>query len=117
MYPGKRVIFWYWNPVVNSDPIDKVKQSGAELWSFNPEDCKKYGRRYYSKFYMREKLLEPVEMGKRARMFYMLVRTKTDHGSYTCLNKNSKKMVFPFTIILFSITNRRAVSFLNIKNS
>lgn len=70
--PEKRVIFWYWNPVVNSIPVDKAKQSGAELWSFDPKDCKKYGLRYNSQYYMRENLLGPDEEKKEPRdVFYV----------------------------------------------
>ncbi len=70
--PGKRVILWYWNPVVNSIPVEKAVLSGAELWSFDPNDCKKYGLRYNSQYYMRENLLDPDEERKEPKdVFYV----------------------------------------------
>ncbi len=57
-FPEKKAILWYWNPVSISIPISKTKKTTAELWSFDPEDCKKYGLRYNTQFYMRENLLD-----------------------------------------------------------
>lgn len=47
---GKRLIFYYWNPVersVNPSCIPSV----YEKWSYSPKDCKKYGMKYNSTFY------------------------------------------------------------------
>ncbi len=71
-HPEKRVILWYWNPAVYTVPVRKAKRSGAELWSFDPNDCLKYGLRYNSQFFMRENMLESNENTKTAvDVFYV----------------------------------------------
>lgn len=47
-----RVILWHWNTIFESsiqpnDPICK----GCELWSFDPEDCRKYGMHFNTQYY------------------------------------------------------------------
>lgn len=42
-YPDKRIIFWYWNRVERSIPVDEIRNTGVEIWSYDPGDCLKYG--------------------------------------------------------------------------
>ncbi len=54
-FPEKKVIIWYRNPVKKTVPITKeMTDLGAEIWSFDPSDCKQYGLRYNTQFFIRE---------------------------------------------------------------
>lgn len=79
-FPEKRVILWYWNPAACTIPVSKALRSGAELWSFDPEDCKKYGMRYNSQFFMRENLLDPDEEIKEAADVFYVGKDKNRAG-------------------------------------
>lgn len=46
-----RIIYWYWNPVINSISPNKINRDNCELWSFDKEDCKTYDMRYNSTYY------------------------------------------------------------------
>ena len=46
----KRIIFWYWNPV-GQDRKFELFPHRVELWSYSPEDCRKYGFFYNTPFY------------------------------------------------------------------
>jgi hypothetical protein len=50
--PDIRIIYYYWNPV---DKIgkDNYPESWCEKWSFDPEDCLKYGMHFNSTFYFK----------------------------------------------------------------
>ena len=47
---GKRLIFYYWNPISTAISPDCVPKA-FEVWSYSTEDCKKYGLKYNSTFY------------------------------------------------------------------
>ena len=49
-YSGKRIIFWYWNRVSRSIPVDEIKKTGVEIWSYDPGDCEKYDLKYNVQF-------------------------------------------------------------------
>jgi hypothetical protein len=49
--PEIRVIFWYWNPVNKILPIENIKDLNCEIWSFDPDDCKKYGLNENTQFF------------------------------------------------------------------
>lgn len=51
LYPDKRLIFWYWNPVRNSIDPTLLSSEICEKWSYSPEDCKKYNLKYNTTFY------------------------------------------------------------------
>lgn len=63
LYPKKRIIIWYRNSVAATVfPSMKVERF-AEYWSFDYDDCKKYGFRYNPQFYSRSpryKVSEPI---------------------------------------------------------
>ena len=48
--PKARVIAWYWNSV--SAHIRPTKLKGdCDIWSFDPENCKKYGMKFNHQYY------------------------------------------------------------------
>lgn len=50
--PDKRIIIWYRNSVAATVPPSKKVERFAEYWSFDLDDCKKYGLRYNPQFYV-----------------------------------------------------------------
>jgi len=57
-----RMVFWYWNPVRNSIPPSEVSGYINEMWSYSPDDCKKYDLKYNSQFYFSSIALTKTEM-------------------------------------------------------
>jgi hypothetical protein len=56
------MVFWYWNPVRNSIPPSEVSGYINEMWSYSPDDCKKYDLKYNSQFYFSSIALTKTEM-------------------------------------------------------
>jgi len=49
-HPSLRVIYYFWNHI--NDPGEfKQLSPGIEVWSYDKEDCKKYGLNYNTQFY------------------------------------------------------------------
>lgn len=49
---NKRIIHWYWNPVSSEETRpDKISGYDCDLFSFDQNDCKKYGMNYVSTYY------------------------------------------------------------------
>ncbi|SHH47041.1 hypothetical protein [Clostridium grantii] len=46
-----RIIQWYWNPVITEIKPDKLRGSDCEIYSFDKEDCQKYGLNYIQTYY------------------------------------------------------------------
>ena len=44
--PTKRIIVWYWNNTNQTISPKKLIKYGAEIWSFDCNDIKKYGFKY-----------------------------------------------------------------------
>lgn len=66
-FPESRIILWHWNKMFENSirPEDSVC-SGCELWSFDPEDCKKYNMKFNSQWYninIRDKILPKRRAG------------------------------------------------------
>lgn len=55
--PKAKVIAWYWNCVAVSVPPSKIK-GNCEVWSFDPEDCAKYGMHFNHQYYFKS-LIQP----------------------------------------------------------
>ena len=55
IYPQKRLIFYYWNPVASSISPHDVPDN-FEKWSYSPSDCERFGLRYNSTFFFPEKV-------------------------------------------------------------
>lgn len=49
--PNIRVIVWYWNTVNRSINIKEYLKYNCEIWSFDEDDCKKYGLFYNTQYY------------------------------------------------------------------
>lgn len=58
-----KIIWWYWNTVVEADHPDRVSEQDCEKWSFDKEDCKKYGMHYNTQYYFKTFQL-PIEKEK-----------------------------------------------------
>lgn len=52
-----RVIYWYWNPVYRLGIPKNWLFKIAETWSFDPEDCIRYGFKFNTTFYFKDILL------------------------------------------------------------
>lgn len=52
-HPSVRVIVWYWNPISNSCTVrpEEYRKFKCELWSFDQNDCEKYGMAYNTQYY------------------------------------------------------------------
>lgn len=50
--PNVRVIGWYWNSVIEKTNPKRIK-GRCEKWSFDPENCKKYGMHFNHQFYFK----------------------------------------------------------------
>lgn len=46
-----RIVVWYWNSVKFEQPPAKFKGLQCELWSFDEEDCRRYGMRHNTQYY------------------------------------------------------------------
>ncbi|WP_295685036.1 hypothetical protein [uncultured Fibrobacter sp.] len=60
-YINCRLIFYYWNPVFRSISPSKIPKS-FELWSYSPDDCKKYNMKYNSTFFFKSFCKPPVQL-------------------------------------------------------
>ena len=70
-YPKKRIVVWYWNPVSGSVPYEKYNSERIEFWSFDPADCKKYGFKYNTQFYIRQNFSESITCDVVRDAFYV----------------------------------------------
>lgn len=52
-YPNLRVIYWFWNHIYNPQRLHSINKN-IELWSYDAEDCSKYGIKYNTQFYFKE---------------------------------------------------------------
>lgn len=50
--PNAKVIVYYWNSVRCSIKPSRIKGK-CEVWSFDPEDCKKYGMKFNHQYYFK----------------------------------------------------------------
>lgn len=52
-----KVIAWYWN-IVNESYVPSKIVGKCECWSFDPEDCKKYGMKFNHQYYFKTLIQE-----------------------------------------------------------
>lgn len=57
-----KLVWWYWNTVVEKDHPDRVSQQDCEKWSFDQGDCKKYGMRHNTQYYFKSFQLPQVSL-------------------------------------------------------
>jgi hypothetical protein len=51
-YPNNRIIYWYWNHIYHPEWMKEIPE-GVEKWSYDPEDCRKYGLNFNTQFYFK----------------------------------------------------------------
>ena len=49
-YPDRRIILWLWNKISDPDRFSGADPS-VEIWSYHPDDCRRYGLRYNPQFF------------------------------------------------------------------
>ncbi len=54
--PKARIIAWYWN-IVEENTLPSKLKGKCELWSFDSEDCKKYGMSFNHQYYFKSLVL------------------------------------------------------------
>ncbi|MBE5912932.1 MAG: hypothetical protein E7274_02595 [Pseudobutyrivibrio ruminis] len=52
-----RIIYWYWNPVNEKSLPQLIDDKKTEIWSFDSDDCKKYGMNQNIQYYYDSKEL------------------------------------------------------------
>ena len=57
-----KIIWWYWNTVVEADNPDRVSEQDCEKWSFDKEDCKKYHMHYNTQYYFKSYRLPSADI-------------------------------------------------------
>lgn len=57
-----KIIWWYWNKVVAKDNPDRVSENDCEKWSFDIEDCEKYGMHHNTQYYFKSFQLPKEEV-------------------------------------------------------
>lgn len=58
----KKIIWWYWNKITEADHPERVLDEDCEKWSFDREDCEKYGMRYNTQYYFKSyQITENIE--------------------------------------------------------
>lgn len=60
-HPSVRIIVWYSNPVDKSVRLDRFSEADCEIWSFDEEDCKRYGLKYNTQYYFNDIPLQSEE--------------------------------------------------------
>lgn len=79
-YKDSKIILWYWNPVSKSiDPSD-VDYEDIEVWSFDPEDCKKYGFKYNTQFFVNSNIERAVKCNLDEFDVFFIGTDKGRHG-------------------------------------
>lgn len=56
-FPSIRIAVWYSNPVAKDTPVHFFSGLNCELWSFDKDDCKKYGLNHNNQFIDQSKLI------------------------------------------------------------
>ncbi|XUD04284.1 hypothetical protein IGJ34_002255 [Enterococcus sp. AZ177] len=56
-FPSIRIVVWYSNPVSKDTPVHFFADLNCELWSFDKDDCKKYGLNHNNQFIDQSKLI------------------------------------------------------------
>lgn len=57
-----RIIYWYWDPVFRRGMLSSKLSNIAEIYSFDPEDCKEYNIMFNTTFYFDDILLPVNEI-------------------------------------------------------
>lgn len=57
-----KIIVWYWNPIFRLGVPSQEYFEFAELWSFDPKDCKEFGLKLNSTFFFKNILLPKTQI-------------------------------------------------------
>lgn len=79
--PKIRIILWYWNPVNKCVELDKFLGTNCELWSFDEDDCVRFGLKYNTQYYFKD--VELLKNDKNIDVFFV----GSDKGRLTYLIK------------------------------
>lgn len=86
--PDIRCIAWYWNPIRDERHVFPNKyQEYCEVWSFDKNDCKRYGYIYNTQFYF-----ENIKTITKPKNEYDAFFLGVDKGRYTIIEDISKKL-------------------------
>lgn len=93
-----RIIFWYWNPAFRMGLPKKELYNLAEIWSFDPSDCKKYNLKFNTTFYFKGISLPKNEIEYDA-IFLGINKSRRDYLNKLELLLNKNKLDTFFYII------------------
>lgn len=68
--PSCKIIVWYWNPLIGTRRIPKCYRDFCEEWSFNIEDCNKFGLKYNRQFSFKE-MYQDLRMDKEWDLYFV----------------------------------------------
>lgn len=87
-HPNSRIILFYDNPIANTEvDISQLNEGICECWSFDYDDCEKYGLHYNSEFYFEELVC------KDRPLKYDVMFLGKDKGRYDRLVELEKKFI------------------------
>lgn len=86
-FPDSRIVLWYWNTVneYTIDPNDDICKK-CELWSFDEQDCKKYGMYYNSQYYNKK-----INVNKNMNIVNDIYFIGQDKGRYAQIKLYEEK--------------------------
>ncbi len=61
--PDLRIVAWYWNSVTDAINPEKI-EGKCELWSFDPENCKKYNMKFNHQYYFKSLVKKDATIDK-----------------------------------------------------
>lgn len=85
--PNIKLIIWYWNPVGASIDLKEFSGLDIEIWSFDPNDCKKHGLKYNTQFFI-EKNLEYINNSSKCEQDVFYVGVDKDRSKILSKLKN-----------------------------
>ena len=68
--PDLKIIWWYWNHVVDADHPDRVSEEDCEKWSFDQKDCQTYHMNYNTQYYFRSYKV-PQDLPAPSDIYYL----------------------------------------------
>lgn len=103
--PSLRLIYWFWNHIYDPSIIEKLDPM-IEKWSYDIEDCKKYGLNYNTQFYFKDL----INIEKHITPIYLFVGK--EKGRMNLINKcrcllEKNNIAAEFIIIKDGVRNRK----------
>lgn len=69
--PKTRLIIYYYNPWHNNYYVTEEARSKCEIWSFDRQDCEKYGLKYNHQFYFEQKVERKKDIRYLSDVFFL----------------------------------------------